>query len=84
MQETSQLSALVLATGQETEADLRELSGEAGQTRKEAAVSMMARHKHKYITVRTVTKVVDGKTVTYYFMECVNPGCPKPNKMEVK
>jgi hypothetical protein len=42
----------------------------------------MATHKHNYILVREVVKVVKGKTVTYRFYECAEPNCPKPNKMK--
>lgn len=40
----------------------------------------MAKHVHNYQLVRTVQK----KGKTYYFYECLNPGCPQPNKMEIR
>lgn len=44
----------------------------------------MSGHKHNYVAVRVVTKKVGKRTVTYTFLECANPGCPQPNKMETK
>jgi hypothetical protein len=40
-------------------------------------------HVHNYVTVRTA-KTQDGTNRTMYFMECANPGCPKPNKVDVR
>jgi hypothetical protein len=44
----------------------------------------MAKHSHNYIVVRTVTKKdpKTGKVTTFKFMECINAGCPSPNKVE--
>lgn len=44
----------------------------------------MAKHTHNYQLVRTETKIVKGKTITYKFFECVNPGCPNPDTMAVE
>ena len=43
-----------------------------------------ARHEHNWIVIRRVDKIVDGENVTYIFYECVNPGCPNPNRMDIE
>ena len=42
-------------------------------------------HVHNYVTVRQ-NLIKDGpmKGKTIYFMECLNAGCPKPDKMEIR
>jgi hypothetical protein len=44
-------------------------------------------HMHNYQPVRTETTVVRDRgklwEVTYTFLECLNPGCPRPDTVEV-
>jgi len=44
-------------------------------------------HTHNYVTKREKTrKETVGKktyTVTMHYMECINPNCPQPDKLEI-